>query len=277
MRSSLVAAVLLAVAAPVHADRVHLQGGNVIEGKATQHGDTVTVEIDAGAITLPRDSVVKIERAESPVQRFEARYAALAPGDVQGLLELADYCRDHGMPARERELLQKVVEHAPDHAQARARLGYVRSGTAWVTREEHMRAQGMVQHQGQWVTREQALELERLKAETDKASRERDKAQLELKRQELAVEQARAEAEAEASKARAAQAALEQERVKEQTAVPPGQPYVVWGSPVHEHDCPRGYVWSGHREGCKRIPERPRRPSPFIVGAKDPFDFVEGR
>jgi hypothetical protein len=61
------------------------------------------------------------------VRRVAARYAQLKPGDVRGLLELADFCRDHGMPARERELLERVIEHAPDHAQGRARLGYVRT------------------------------------------------------------------------------------------------------------------------------------------------------
>src|SRR5689334_1410745 len=109
MRASLTIAALLTLAGVLsftagiaRADRVYLDSGNTIEGKVTQRGDSVVVEVEAGAITLPRASVVKIERSESAVQRFEARRAQLKPGDVQGLLELANFARDHAMPGRER-------------------------------------------------------------------------------------------------------------------------------------------------------------------------------
>ncbi|HMI93862.1 MAG TPA: hypothetical protein VK509_20955 [Polyangiales bacterium] len=277
MRWGLAMLVLVAGVAPARADRVHLANGSVIEGKASALGDKVVVEIDSGAITLSRDSVTKIEAGESNVQRVAARYAQLKPGDVRGLLELADFCRDHGMPARERELLQQVIEHAPDHAQARARLGYVRSGAGWITHDEHMRAQGFVLHQGQWLERKQVLELERLHAQAETAAHDRDQARLELERQKLALEQARAEVEA--SKERAAEAERAAETNNELALVQPYPRYVVWGHrATREPICPSGFVATGRHGHCKRIPAPARRHTPFpIVGAKDPFDYLRSR
>jgi hypothetical protein len=202
-RAATVAALLLGVslaAAPAvaRADRVYLTSGSVIEGKAQRVGEKVTVEMESGTLTLSAGSVQRIERAESDVERVDARLAALAPNDVQGLLLLADYCRDHDMKSREQELLRKVIELSPDHAEARARLGYVRSDGGWITRDEQMRAQGFVKRGDRWLTQEQFLAMQRLEAETRTAQLERDRAQVELdaKRAELASEKARDEARA---------------------------------------------------------------------------------
>jgi hypothetical protein len=208
------------------------------------------------------------------VQKVASRRAKLKPGDVQGLLELADFCRDHAMPARERELLLEVIAHAPDHPQARARLGYVRSAAGWITHDEHMRAQGFVRHDGQWRKREEVLELERLDAELQKAARERDQARIELERQKLALEQARAEAET--SKARAAEAQAEAERASNLNGthvilVQPFPRHVAWGeTPPRQHVCPAGFV-RGHGHGaCKRITTARVEPRLPIVSAKPP-------
>src|SRR4029077_2055128 len=96
-RVALLATVSCMLASHASADRVHLVGGNVIEGKATRSGDKVIVELESGQVVLPADSVQRIEAAESDVQRFEARYAKLARGDVKGMMALADFCRDHDM------------------------------------------------------------------------------------------------------------------------------------------------------------------------------------
>jgi hypothetical protein len=196
--------VCAALCAPlqVRADDVHLSDGNVIEGKVSRDQGRVTIEVESGRITLSADRVERIERRESTVEHFERAYAALKPGDVQGRLALADYCRDHEMRARERQLLREVIARAPEHAQARTRLGYVKSDGAWITREEQYRAQGMVQVDGVWVTRDKALELAKLREEAATARRERERAEaaleserLALRRQALELEQKRSEAQ----------------------------------------------------------------------------------
>jgi hypothetical protein len=140
-----------------------------------------------------------------------------------------------------------------------------------------MRAQGFVRHQGQWLKREQVLELERLAAQAETAARERDQARLELERQKLALEQARAEAEA--SNARADEAERAADASNDVMLVQPYPRYVAWGHRApREPICPSGFVATGRRGHCKRLTAPSRRHPPFpIVGAKDPFDYLRGR
>src|SRR4051812_23934000 len=128
------------LAGQASADRVHLVSGSVIEGRAKRDGDKVVVQVDSGEVGIPAEEVASIESGKSELQRVDDMLAKLKPGDAAGLLKVANYCRDHEMPAREQEVLQRIVETAPDHAEARARLGYVRSGGAWMKREDQMRA-----------------------------------------------------------------------------------------------------------------------------------------
>jgi hypothetical protein len=160
------------------ADQIVLVSGTVLEGKATRDGGKVVIETDSGEIALPADMVKRIDAGSSGVQEFEAKLARLAPNDVRGLLALADYCRDHDMPAREKEALQRILEVDPDHAEARARLGYVKTPSGWMTRDEQMEARGFVKYEGQWITHDQMLDIERRLLETEAAdtARERERA-----------------------------------------------------------------------------------------------------
>jgi len=259
---------------PVSADKVHLVSGTVIEGKARRQGDKVIVEVESGEVTLPADAVQRIESGTSDVQQFEAMYAKVKPQDVQGLMKLADYCRDHEMPAREKQVLQKVIEAAPDNAEARSRLGYVRSDSGWIKREEQMRAQGMIEYEGKWMTREQMLELERLRAQTDTAIEQRDKARAEARKAELEAQQA--------EQTRAAQ----QQRAEQ----PAQQTEPMYYSP---YTYGYGYSYSPYayapraaaracagRAGCVSAAPPAYRPGPApgtapfpIPGVKDPFSY----
>jgi hypothetical protein len=269
-----IAIALCVLASHVRADRVHLFGGNVIEGKATRSGDKVIVELESGQVVLPADSVQRIEAAESDVQRFEARYAKLRPGDVKGMMALADFCRDHDMRERERQLLLKVIEVSSDHAEARSRLGYVHTDAGWVTREEQMRAQGLVQHEGQWVTRQQLVEIERLQAEADIAAHERDKAQVELEQKRLELDKERASRDA---------AQADRTRVAQVAQVPPTTYYGPYPSYAGYGYAGYGYAGSLGPARCFGVhcsraappPTWPPPRAPFpIPGVRDPFDYT---
>jgi hypothetical protein len=173
----------------VRADEIHLVGGTQLDGKATRHGDKVIVEMESVQIVLSADSVERIDHKESTVQHYEALESKLQPGDVQGRLSLADFCRAHDMAAREKTLLREVIELDPNQAQARARLGFVKGPSGWITHDEQMRAQGFVQRDGQWVSPERALDLDRMHAEADAAAKQREAAEAELdaKRAEVAA------------------------------------------------------------------------------------------
>jgi hypothetical protein len=181
------------LATVARADQVHLVGGSQLEGKATRRGDKVEVETESGLITLSAGDVDRIDRGGSTVQRYEALERQIRSGDVHGLLHLADFCRDHEMKAREREVLARVLEVDGDQAEARARLGYVRTEQGWVTQDEHMRAQGYVHVDGQWVTKERALELARLQSEANAAARQQEQAEAALAATQRAQAQANQE------------------------------------------------------------------------------------
>jgi hypothetical protein len=143
------------------ADEVHLASGRVIEGEVTENGDRVVIALESGQITIARREVARIDHAIAPLVEAERRDAALAAGDRKGLLELADYCRTHGLGAKERVLLGRLLTLDPNHAEARARLGYVRTDKGWVTRGElAQRAAGARDQRAR-----AALELEQKRAD----------------------------------------------------------------------------------------------------------------
>jgi hypothetical protein len=249
----------LAAANGVRADQVHLVGGAQLDGKATRHGDKIVVELESGQITLSADSVERIDRGQSTVQRFQELESKLKPGDVQARLALADFCRDHDMRSREQDLLQQVIDLDKDQPQARARLGFVRAGSGWITRDEQQRASGMVRRDGQWVTPERAMELDRLNAQSEQAARDRERAQAELETRKLELQTKKLELENE--RARAAQAAT---------------------TPANNYGYGYGYGYGGYAPSYRRdrngvAPTSPnngfsRGPTFPINGVRDPRD-----
>jgi hypothetical protein len=173
------------------ADRVVLVGGTVIEGKVTKQNGKVVIQSESGEVAVPADSVARIEKAEPGVDRFDARYAALPPGDVRARLELADYCRSHDMRARERKLLLEVIDLDRDNETARARLGFVKTDAGWITQDEAMQAKGFVKEDGRWVNHSSAVEMERLRLEREALAQRREEleAQEHAKRMEAATKQ----------------------------------------------------------------------------------------
>lgn len=166
-----------AVSENARADRVVLVGGTVIDGRTTTKNGKVTIQTESGDVTVPADSVSRIEKSEPVASRFEARYAALPPGDVHARLDLAEFCRTHDMHAQERKLLYEVIEIDKDNEAARARLGFVKTDAGWVTRDDAMRARGYVRDEGHWVNRADYVELERLRLEKEALAQQREAAE----------------------------------------------------------------------------------------------------
>lgn len=206
LRELVLFACVCSVASLARADRVHLKGGTVIEGKVTTLGDKVLVQLESGQISLPATSVERIEESVSALERVEHKLKQLKPSDEKGLLKLANECRDQDLPDSERKVLRKLLELDPDHPEARARLGFVHTERGWITQDEARREKGLVKQDGVWLTREQAFELERLKtaAATAKLAQQQAEAALEAQRAQLdesraSAEAARARAEEQAS------------------------------------------------------------------------------
>lgn len=225
----------------VEADRVHLVDGAVIEGDARREGGKVVIQLDAGQITLDADAVKRIDEGPSVLDRLEALEAVEKQRGVRGWLVLADFCRDEGLRARELAWLEKVLEREPQHAEARARLGYVKDGETWIKAEEQARARRLIEDQAQLA--EHARQKAALEVEAQRLALERERLKLERERQEQ-------EAEAGAKQ-------------------PAATPSAVYGSYWHH-----GH---GHHEHCHHADCRRARPayrgSTFpIAGVRDPRD-----
>lgn len=157
------------------ADKVYLQSGSVLEGEATREGDKVLVQLESGSIRLPASSVLRVERGTTELAQITRLRAQLAEGAIEQRLVLADRCRAAQLARCERQLLEEVIARVPDHADARARLGYVRG------------------EQGGWIARSVLAQRQRAQAEEARAQSERARAESALARE--ATELARRQAE----------------------------------------------------------------------------------
>jgi hypothetical protein len=244
------------------ADEVHLDNGEVIEGKAERHGDKVTIELESGRITLSAANVKQIVKRESSVERADVMARALRPTDVAGRMRLAEYCREHGMRDRERRVLVEVIAIEPNHEAARVRLGHVRTPTGWQTYAEHMRSQGKVERFGQWVSREQAEQQDREQAQARAEARQRELAQTELESKKTELDKQRVELERERLE-------LENARAGRTTATM--QPAIVNYAGGYRYDMRSGGDTRGARPHHRRHNEPATSTFP-ISGVRDPRD-----
>ncbi|MEM1244902.1 MAG: hypothetical protein AAGK22_00955 [Acidobacteriota bacterium] len=123
-------ALCLASAASVTlADRVILENGNVLEGRAERRGDEVVLRSALGTLVLQAESVLRIEREASPeAELLEQLQRART---VDELLAVAERCRAAGAGTLARRALERVLLLDPENAEARASLGYRRQEEGW--------------------------------------------------------------------------------------------------------------------------------------------------
>jgi len=149
-----IAIVLAGWGGPAPAEVFLLDNGSRIEGQLLNPDESPRerfVILTAGGtrITLERAQVKRILRRRPG----EAEYASIRhqyPDTVEGQWRLSEWCREHGLANQRRVHLERILELAPDHPEARAALGYTRYEGRWLTRDELMQRWGMVRHGGSW-------------------------------------------------------------------------------------------------------------------------------
>jgi len=156
---------LAAAAVAARADEIVLRNGARFEGQVKESGDTVTVVMDFGSMTFKKMDVARIERGMSALQEFDAKVAELKAKDIEGRYRLGVWAKQKELEHRARRLFEEVLERDPDHAGARAELGYRRVGARWVNEDEWKAELGLVLFRGEWVKRETADEIRRIEAE----------------------------------------------------------------------------------------------------------------
>lgn len=141
------------------ADEVLLHNGFSLKGRVDERGDQLVVHTPNGRVWVPKSQVNRIDRRDTPGQVFERRRTALLderPEDLDARVALAKWALARNLRTAGRRELQDVIAVDPDHAAARAALGFVRHASAWVTPDEQKRLAGLVRDDGEWITAEEA-------------------------------------------------------------------------------------------------------------------------
>lgn len=155
MKPTLIFLLGIWLATAIHADIIFLKNGGKLEGKVTEKGNAVEIELPTGILTIPRSQIKNIERAVSKIDMYRQYKTLLTPADVEGHYQLAIWCRENKLSDYYEEELQMVIAENPDHEQARQGLGYERYENRWVTRDEAMALRGYVKFRDNWVKPEE--------------------------------------------------------------------------------------------------------------------------
>jgi hypothetical protein len=156
--------------AAARADVVHKTDGGRVEGSvldAEGDLDFLVIQSKYGKLRIPRSEVQEVEYAEAPSVEYPVR-AKQALDTADGQYALALWCLDQGLSKEYEKHLARVLEHDPDHPQARKRLGYEMLDGKWRTRDEAMAAKGYVKYRGKWMLPQEREEAERSKADQDR-------------------------------------------------------------------------------------------------------------
>ena len=206
--STLTLILVFLTAGTASADILHLDGGGRVEGVVTVAGDVLLVKTIHGTARIPAAHVIR--RVELPyvTEIYEERRGRIDDTDADAVFDLGRWCETNGMRRRAREHFKQVLILDPDHARARARQGLVKHEGLWMTPERahtlRMSKQGFVHYDGRWFTpaglkafvraKQQAAILEEAMAakreEREERERKRREAEEAKKREEAALRQA---------------------------------------------------------------------------------------
>lgn len=124
-RIALFAAVgLLIMLVRTHADTIILDSGKSVTGEIVEENlDEVVVKLPSGVTTrISRDEIVEIKTKKDLEKEFQKKFRALGPGDMYGMLQLAQWCAQRGLKKQQRQLLESMLEMDPDDPDARREL-----------------------------------------------------------------------------------------------------------------------------------------------------------
>lgn len=176
---------LTLLAAAASADVLHLKTGGRLEGVLVRESaSSLTIDVGMGQLSVPRSTVLRIERKESALAEYRARLASIQKGDVGACADLARFAGENGLRNESRLMWARVVSLEPGNVEAHLALGHVLLGGNYVDEAEANRAQGLVHFDGRWMTpleqasllreREQRLDDDRRATEARRVAREEE-------------------------------------------------------------------------------------------------------
>jgi hypothetical protein len=133
-------------------DIIRLKQGQV-EGVIVEKTPTrLVVETKVGKVVLDPADVVAIEHKSTPLSLYQEMAAKVDAKDAAGHYALGLWCAEQKLFREARQEFEKTVALDPDHKGARERLGYVQKDGQWMIRAGAKQAEGLVLHEGKWVT-----------------------------------------------------------------------------------------------------------------------------
>ena len=118
-------------------------------------------------LSLPPAQVSRIIVKSDVQKQYDAQVLAMA-NTAEAHWQLAEWCKEAGLPDARKRHLQAILDLEPNHEQARAALGFGRIGDRWMTMDDVMLGLGYVRAGGVWKT-PQLLELETTARESELA------------------------------------------------------------------------------------------------------------
>ncbi len=168
-------AAILIVAAAAHADIVHLKDGRKVEGEVVEkNASKVVVKTKLGTSEFNSADVDHIEAKKTPEQELAAKRATIDPKNADQLWDLFVFAKEQKLVAKSKDILKEIIKVNPDHENARKELGFTKVDGKWVSEADakkapaaagagssasgesdaDMKAKGMVQYKGKWMTPE---------------------------------------------------------------------------------------------------------------------------
>ncbi|QDT28079.1 HEAT repeat domain-containing protein [Gimesia panareensis] len=156
---------------PAHADLIKLKQGGEIRGKLIpDHSgaeSSRSIEtLGGGLIRLDAQQIEFVTNRPLVIEEYETR-ARQTADTVEAHLELAEWCRKNFLTTPRHQELEKVIKLDPDHAKARAALGYTKRDGEWMTRDQIMRKNGYVKYKGRYVSSAELELLEKNQADLE--------------------------------------------------------------------------------------------------------------
>lgn len=187
----LAACLALAYGGAARGDTFKLKEGGRIEGEIVEETESAyRIRTTTGVFDIEKDRVVERKASTPPWEAYE-REKAKCQDTAEGHYRLSKWCRERGLRTEQREHLLRVIELQPDHAAARAGLGYEKQDGKWVQRkrlapkkvsEEELEARRRAKQDEkvvrkaitEWHVKIQAIYRGRLEGESATSSKFRD-------------------------------------------------------------------------------------------------------
>ena len=162
---------LILGAGAARGDVFQLAGGGHVEGRLVESSaddkSLLVIELTTGGqLKIPRSQVTRIE-SHSAVEVEYEKLARSSPDTIEAHLTLAEWCRERKLRDKAQQHWERILELDPNHAAARAALGFRQKDGQWMTRDDVMASRGLVLYEGRYVAPQHVELLERQKQTKD--------------------------------------------------------------------------------------------------------------